>query len=186
MSKFEDFLTRLVKSYKGNKIAIAAAGGGASLARIALVPGSSGILEEVNILYSEDATHTYIERAGYRVNDKKVVSLGIGGLLHLATAQRLQDSCHIIAMTSALTTSRPRKGDNQAYIYVDGEPWHIELDKLPESVYSDSVIPWRDQQIAYKRQSEDELISEVALKLVTGFERDTLEGMISNGVLRSL
>lgn len=183
-SNLDQYLTRLVSGYKGKQLAIVAAGGGVSVSRIALVPGSSRVLYDVSILYSEDATIAYIEREGLLFTAEKMVSTQVANDLYHATTDRLQDSCAIVAMTSSLTTNRHRKGENQAFIRVGEETWRLRLDKLPESVYSDTVAPWRDQQIAVKRQKEDELVAEVALKLATGFEAETLEGMKINGVLR--
>lgn len=186
MNEFDKYLTRLVSSYNGKQLAIVAAGGGVNVSRLALVPGSSKILYDISILYSESSTIEYIERYEHCPEFEKMVSKKVTDFLRLASVNRLQDSVDIICMTSSLTTNRYRRGENQAFINANGDTWHLQLDKLPESVYSDSVIPWREQQIALKRQKEDELVAEVAIKLATGFEVETLEGMKANGILRCL
>lgn len=187
MNAFDQYLTRLVSSYQGKQLAIVAAGGGVSISRLALVPGSSRILYDMKILYSEDSTVRYIESGLMDVETpEKMVSAKVAENLYYATTAHLEDSCNIIAMTSSLTTNRYRRGENQAFVEVVSGRWHLRLDKLPESVYSDPIVPWREQQIALKRQKEDELVAEVALKLATGFEVETLEGMKANGILRCL
>lgn len=190
MSEFDKYLQRLVAGYQqSRKIAIVVAGGGASMSHLALVPGSSKVLDAMHVLYSEPSTVAFIRSAGYSIaapDEYKMVSPYIANALFLAGAHHYRNS-GIISVTSALTTNRYRRGDNHAIIRTSNSVCHeLKFDKLPESVYTDPVIPWRDQQIALKRQKEDELISEVALKLGTGFEAGSLERLYSNGTLRRL
>lgn len=186
--EFMAFLKRFVDGWEGKKIGLVMAGGGASAASLALIPGSSRVLYDMTILYAEDATkeflHTYHDcLSKSAVIPEKFVSKEMVLALQRAAVEKTGPACYPVIATSALTSGRPRKGDNVAYICGRGDVWKLILDKLPEEVYSDSVTPWREQRIAIKRQSEDELVAEVAIKLVTGFEVDSLEGRISNGTL---
>jgi hypothetical protein len=186
MTDYEKFLTRLVAAYKGKKIIGVVAGGGVSLARIAMVPGSSKILGAMWMPYGEDETITWMEAR--EVNpvafSEHAVCGAAAGELFSALAHVYGDNNAIVAVTGSLTTNRYRKGDNQAFIAVTTEDiYRLTFDKLPEEVYSDPVKPWADQKIFYKRQEEDEQIAEVALKLLTGFEEDTLKGLYDNGNL---
>lgn len=190
MSKFDEYLTRLVREYDfDRKIQFVIAGGGVSISRLALVPGSSRVIEEIRVLYSESCSSKYLENGGILIPEDAIVSLVSKWMAEnlYQVASNLNGRDRIIAITAALTTSRNRRGLNRAFIRTSRSVCHeLLLDKLSDAVYKDTVIPWRDQQIANKREAEDELIAEVALKLGTGFEAESLEGVLSNGTLRSV
>jgi hypothetical protein len=186
MSNFDEFLSRFVRNYTGKKLCFVLAGGGVSAAKLALVPGSSKVLYDLSLLYDEDATVEYLERYDHFTKIEQMVSEDVATRLYAKSTRRLQDTYKIVAATSALTTNRARRGENQAFIVTSNQNAHLRLDKLPESVYSDPIIPWREQQIAVKRQKEDELVARVAIQLATDFEPETLEGMFANGTLRRL
>jgi len=183
---FQDFLTRFVNSYEGKKLSFLMAGGGGSAALLSVVPGSSKVLHDVRILYSEESTLEYYNPTKWSKTMPKFVSETMVEGLYITHRNLEQGKSISIVTTSALTTSRHRKGDNLAYICVFGSCWELQFDKLPESVYEDTCIPWRDQKIANKRQAEDELLVTVAIKLATGFEHDTLEDLKRSKTLRKL
>jgi len=189
MTEYEKFLVRFVNAYSDSrKLLAVVCGGGISLSRIAMVPGSSKVLDAIWMPYSEEEAVSWLEQ---RTTVEYFSNQAVCGW----AAKELWDALahmHVnpnkIAITSALTTNRARRGENQAYIAVENEYGHCEiyrlkLDKLPESVYSDPIRPWADQKIFHKRQEEDELVATVAIKLATGFEKDTLKTDIENGNL---
>lgn len=186
---FQSFLTRFVDAYGGNKLFFVMAGGGGSAALLSVIPGSSKVLHEVRVLYSEESSLEYYKESndswGSTENPKFVSEQMMDGLYQTA-ANVYENKYVVVAATSALTSSRYRRGDNKAYIRVFGSGWELKFDKLPEHVYEDTCTPWRDQKIANKRQAEDELLVSVAIKLATNFERDTLDELVSNGSLKRL
>jgi hypothetical protein len=189
MTDYEKFLTRLVAAYQGKKIIGVIAGGGVSLARIAMVPGSSKILGAMWMPYDEDETVTWMEarEVDPKAFSNQAVCGKAAGELFMALAHVYADNAALVAVTGALTTNRYRRGENAAYISIDPETaYKLTFDKLAEDVYSDPIKPWVEQKIFYKRQEEDEQIAEVALKLLTGFEADTLKALYDNGNLTKI
>lgn len=193
MTEYEKFLTRFVSAYADSRKLLAViCGGGISLSRIAMVPGSSKVLDAIWMPYSEEETVSWLEQRS--VTSEYFSNHAVSGW----AAKELWDalaymhaSPNKVAITSALTTNRVRRGENQACIAVENEfgsceVFHLKLDKLPEEVYSDPIRPWADQKIFHKRQEEDELVATVAIKLATGFEKETLEGEFENGNLRKV
>lgn len=187
MTEFEKYLARLVASHEGKKIMAVIAGGGVSVSRLAMIPGSSKILGATWMPYDQDETVTWMEArdvSGKAFQEKAVCVLAAKEL-HNAMVHVYGDSNLLLSITASLTTNRHRKGENQAFILTsaDDNVYHLKLDKLDESVYNDPIKPWVEQKIFYKRQEEDEKIATVALKLLTGFEKDTLESDFANGNL---
>lgn len=189
MTEYEKFLTRFVNAYSHDKKLLAViCGGGISLSRVAMIPGSSKVLDAIWMPYSEDETATWLEQrtiapAGF---NNKAVSGWAAKELWDALAY-MHPGPKKVAITAALTTNRHRMGENHAYIAVDsGEVFHLTLTKLPESVFTDPIRPWADEKIFHKRQEEDEQVATVALKLATGFEVETLESDFENGNLKKV
>lgn len=182
-SDFEKFLSRFVEKYSGIKqIYACVAGGGISISQIGLVPGSSKILYGTNVLYSETATQSYLKRFHQDWELSKMVSYECAERLIAAMSNEIgfvspslgHPEVALVAITSAVTTSRYRRGLNEAWICTSRGDAHVSLDKLPESLHSDPVIPWREQKIEVSRRTQDEFIAEVAIKLATGFECESL------------
>lgn len=190
MTDFEKFLTRLVAAHTGKKIMAVIAGGGVSVARLAMIPGSSKALGATWMPYDQDETVTWMESRDVsgKAFQEKAVCAAAAKELHSAMTHVYGDSGQLLSITASITTNRYRKGDNQAFIAVnwDDPIYHLKLDKLDESVYNDPIKPWVEQKIFYKRQEEDEQIATVALKLLTGFEKETLDEDFANGRLTRL
>lgn len=190
MNDYEKYLVRLVAKYDHpKKIVGIVCGGGVSFSRVAMVPGSSKMLDAIWMPYSEDETITWLERRD--IEPKNFISKAVSGWaakeLYDALVHINKDNSLKVAITAALTTNRHRKGDNQAFIAIDdGSIYHLKFDKLEESVYNDSIKPWVEQKIFHKRQAEDEEVAAVAFKLLTGIEQETLTEMFQNGRLKKV
>jgi len=189
LTDFEKFLVRFVASYKKpKKIISVIAGGGVSMARLGVIPGSSKALGALWMPYDEDETHVWMEQREVEPQAfaKKTVCQGAAIELYSALTNVYADNNELVAITSALTTNRHRKGDVHAYIAVNHCVYHLKFDKLPEQVYDDPIKPWVDQTIFLKRQAEDEKVAEVALKLLTGFEEESLTNLYADGSLKKV
>lgn len=188
MTDYEKFLIRFVAAYTGKKIISVVAGGGVSMARLAQVPGSSKVLGAMWMPYDEDETHVWMEQREVdpKAFSEHAVCEGAAKELYRALTNVYGDNNQLVAITSALTTNRYRKGEVQAFICVRDDVYRLTFDKLDEGVYNDPIKPWADQTIFYKRQAEDEKIAEVALKLLTGFEEDTLTDLYGHGTLQKV
>jgi nicotinamide mononucleotide (NMN) deamidase PncC len=194
MTEYEKFLARFVQQYENQKKIVAViCGGGVSFSRIAMTPGSSKILDAIWMPYSEEETISWLENRN--MESTAFQNAAVGGW----AAKELWDALDYIhkekslklSITAALTTNRPRKGDNRAYIGVErefntGAIYKLSFDKLPEEIYTDSIVPWAEQKIFNKRKQEDEMVAMVAVKLLTGFEKETLQELYDNGQLEKV
>jgi len=185
-SDFDLFLERFVGNYTGPRIAAVISGGGVSLSGLALIPGASGVLYEVSCPYDTLATERtiYLGNSMTRYFHKKAVSGDAAWEMARAFENLHPYNTKVIAITSALTTTRFRRGENQAFICIgDGNinsVYNLKLTKLPEEIYTDPIASWKTH-IIRKRKEEDRLVAEVALKLATGFEaKETLPVMFEN------
>lgn len=182
---YKDFLKRFIDSRNEDEDRIYACicGGGISIAELGILPGSSKVLYGANVLYHEDATRSYLKRFHQEYNHEHMVSPELSKSLYEAMTNEIgfvspsmgHPRVNLIAITSAVTTNRYRRGANKAYITFKFGTFELNLDKLPESVHTDSVIPWRDQKLENHRASLDEQIAMVAIRLVTGFEENKLD-----------
>ena len=171
---FDEYLTRVVNEYSGPKLAIIVAGGGSGIARLCVIPGVSKVLYSMVCPYDTAATIKLIEQNGgvCRYFKHKAVSPEASWELARCWEVRGGKEVVVIGITGAITTSRYRRGNNEAFISIGrGEinaQYHIKLGKLPESIYEDHIIPWREGVIFRTREKEDELIAMTALNLATG------------------
>jgi nicotinamide mononucleotide (NMN) deamidase PncC len=172
--EYDKFLMDLVGTYQDQrKISVVSCGGGsASLARLSLIPGASKLLHSIDCPYDQTATINILRGAGIYLTEtdsmvSRKVALGLG---FAAMNRSIRDIG--IGVTGAITTNRYRRGNNAAYIsicmnWLEKRIVVVNFDKLPESVYSDPIVPWREQTIFATRQKEDETIAMVALCLAT-------------------
>ncbi len=94
-----------------------------------------------------------------------------------------------IALTASLTTSRYRKGKNEAFISIllpkDEEfikTWHLSFPKLSEEAHGRLTVA----EVCAIRAREEEVIALVALVLALNLEGIDLENEIGNAKLERL
>lgn len=171
-------IEKKIAAYEGPKVAIVVTGGGQGIAQLSTIVGVSKLLHAILIPYSYDESvkligealgpavgEEYRERA---VCEKSARLLCLGGMKRWA-------GCRVIACTAATTTSRWRRGENQAYIAVGefrpGEDpamvmteHHLKLSKLTEKEYHAAGADY----IAWKRRQEDREVTNFILDLIFG------------------
>lgn len=187
---FEEYLLEFVQNYKGPKLAIVATGGGIQLGNIAMVPGGSNVLHSFYCPYETQESVNFINRNLPEMGAlslPKAVSPGVAGFLCKALqAQNKQfPEVRNLAVTAACTTTRYRRGDNQAFLAFQNtttqqmEVWHLKLPKLSEEEHKNSS----PEELYALRLREDETIASVALWLACGLEPQVLEVMREDGFL---
>lgn len=172
-------LEKKVAAYTGPKVAFVLTGGGAGVAQLATVVGASKLLHAILIPYSHDESVKLISDAlGALVGEEyreKAVSEKSARLLCLGGLKRWP-GCRVIACTAATTTSRWRRGENQAFVAVGEFPmgteggmvikeYHLKLSKFSEEVYN-TISDTSDEIVAWKRRTEDSEITAFIFKLV--------------------
>jgi len=198
---FEEYLLEFVQNYKGPKLAIVATGGGIQLGNIAMVPGGSNVLHSFYCPYETQESVNFIERnlpGRGQLFLQKAVSADSAGLLYKGlcvqnagfyNGQGVQNAGfpHVrnLAVTASCTTTRYRRGDNQAFIAFQNaetqqiEVWHLKLPKRSEEEHKNSS----PEELYTLRLREDETIAGVALWLACGLEPQVLEVMREDGFL---
>lgn len=167
-------LEKKVAEYKGPKIGFVLTGGGTGVAQLATIIGVSKLLHAIHIPYSYDESVQLISAAlGAQVGEEyreKAVSEKSARLLCLGGLKRWP-GCRVIACTAATTTSRWRRGENQAFIAVgkfkpilEVKEHHLKLSKLGEEDYNSAG----EGYISWKRRAEDREITEFIFGLVFG------------------
>lgn len=178
---FEDF----VKNYKGPKLAFVVTGGGIGIHNLAQMLGASKILHAIYVPYSYEESERFIASAidsrdgikngamfGKQYVEEGAVSKHGATLLQLA-GRIVWPDCRVIACTAATTTSRYRRGENQAYIAMtdpgqvlasDIKHFHLKLSKISESDYQMMGLGYA----AWKRCTEDAEITRFLLRVANG------------------
>jgi hypothetical protein len=101
---------------------------------------------------------------------------------------------HNIAITASLTTTRYRRGDNQAYIAffnqdtAESEIWHVKLPKLSEEEHAEMLNagkggPFEGHKLFEQRAMEDGIVTAAVLRLACGFQPKLLEQDKFDGTL---
>lgn len=178
LEAFDKYLLKVVNEYQGPKLAFMVAGAGASLARLATIPGASRILHEVACPYDVEATKRYIKDSlGHvRYFSSKAVSADSAWEISRALVQRVPEGVIAVGVTGAATSTRYRRGNNEAFISVGQGPvnhnFHVKLVKPDESLYTSSTFTEEKRQelICRIRFEEDETIAAATLQVVTGFQ----------------
>lgn len=173
---FEDFL----KTYEGPKLAFVVTGGGIGIHNLAETLGASRVLHAIYVPYSYEESERFISNAmgpihgpilGKQYTDGAVSQHG-AALLCMA-AQRNWPGCRVVVCTAATTTSRYRRGDNQAYIAMidpgkafteSVKHFHLKLSKISEPDYQ----MMGQGYAAWKRRSEDLEITRFLLNVANG------------------
>lgn len=183
-------ITNFVEHYQGPKLAILATGGGMGLAQIASVPGASRVFHSFYCPYETKESVRFLranlvskpEPDGFLAS---AVSQLAAEEFYEAMESKYRD-CNVLVVTAACTSLNFRRGLNRAYIAcLDKNTnkmvvWHL---KLPKPITSEAEHRIHTlESLCASRQTEDQLITDVALRLVVGASI-TMEEMIANGTL---
>ena len=176
-------LHSFVSEYQGPKLRMLFTGVGSYATGLLGVPGASKVLDSIQVPYSHEACSLLFKRhypQGLEVSETHgSVSKEMAVALHACNSADLGDLIPI-TVTAAITTSRYRRGDNQAFIAV-GKPdnlevWHLRLDKLTEEEH-------QPEAVLTKRYFQDRLVSEVAICLATSLTTPILTDLLEGGHL---
>lgn len=149
---------QFIDEYTGPRLAIRVAGGPVSLNRLGTIPGSSRILEEIQVLYSKASVCNYLifkpEQLVCREVAEDLADPDSWYPMELDTAL----TC--IGATSAFTTNRFRQGENRSFVCINETTWQINLPKFSEDEYRTKG----PMSIAAVREWEDMLVTMFILK----------------------
>jgi hypothetical protein len=190
-------ILNLLPTYSGHKLSMLVTGGGFGLAEIGMLPGVSALLSSLYSPYSVEESTMFVERhSGWPTAGRfkaKMVSKDASVILCEALAWKnltlKVPSTINIALTASLTTSRYRKGKNEAFISIllpkDEEfikTWHLSFPKLSEEAHGRLTVA----EVCAIRAREEEVIALVALVLALNLEGIDLENEIGNAKLERL
>lgn len=150
-----------VDNYVGPPLVIVALGGGASLCKLATVPGASRILDRVGLSWSKESSLELLWNISTESETFKFVSPEVVKCIKSEILDGLNPlDCQPVAITAALTTNRYRKGDNHAYIAFSSSVWHLHLPKFDEVQYKEKG----PMSLVAVREWEDMIITMFVLK----------------------
>lgn len=180
--------SRVVANYKGRKISAVVTGCGAWFTEIISAPGASRVVDEIQVLYSDQAMFRFLREnlshdAYVEASTAASVSQTRARLMLRALEKATQGRfTNLVAVTGAITSARFRKGSNRAWIALSTDisksTWCLELDKLAENEHT-------PPNVFRSRLAQDRMISEVALSLVTGLPSKLCFELIDGGYLVS-
>lgn len=154
---FMDF----VDNYVGPPLAIIVLGGGASLSRLATVPGSSRVLDGLALSWSKESSLELLWNIPTSGENFKFVSKEVVQCLKTEITDGISPlDCQPVAISAALTTNRYRKGDNHAYVAFSDSVWHLHLPKFDENQYKEKG----SMSLVAVREWEDMIITMFVLK----------------------
>lgn len=127
------------------------AGGGMSVADILKVPGGSRFIHHISIA----------QRFAFSDGVTAVSENGVAEMIDAAAwlSEPVSDARNLVAVSAALTTDRYRKGENHAYIRINGQFCHLTLPKLREDEY----VEMTPDLIRRLRMAEDIIVSNVVI-----------------------
>lgn len=188
---FFEYLTNFVKTEHpySPRLSAYCIGGGASLAHLMCVPGSSKLVSGIYLPYDNNVVATELDEtigseASIRYMEKAVQAKVA---LDLAEMARRKNPDGVgIGVTAALTTNRYRKGDTHAFIAFTESDWkiatvhHVSFKKMEENYHSNENV------VARQRLWEDEILSRLVISIVYGFENDLFNDLCESGVVKEV
>lgn len=173
------------------KISAICVGGGASLALLQTIPGSSKFVSGIYLPYDTATVASEMESelgtdASVRYMEKAVqhrVALDLAEM-----ARRRSPDGVGVGVTAALQTNRYRRGDNQAYIaftesdYKMASVYHLMFPRLDEKAFEFAMAAG----LAALRRNQDEVISQLILSIVYGFGNDLFEKLEASKMLTEI
>lgn len=168
----EQVVSTFRSSYSGPQIAFFIAGGGFSALDFRRFPGGSRLYHTAIEPYSKDTANFLTKFSGAQIDDPEnfpfVNPEGTYKALQ-GLANYCDDSSLLyVAINSACTTDRYRRGENRAYIATSrGDMYVFEMNKLSQEEYQ--VLSAKGQKyIDEIRYQEDRRIGQIALALIMG------------------
>jgi hypothetical protein len=179
-----------IASYRGPKLSVVATGGGFGLGSLGMIPGASALLQSFYYPYAIEESTSFVERYGDQkcVNDFKSKAVSKEAAEALFRSLVWKDVIFAkggvlihLALTASLTTSRYRKGNNEAFFCFQKpdecpHTWRLGLSKFPQFQHDRFTAA----QISDKRKEEEELITFAVLAKVFNFEEEALETQLRN------
>lgn len=175
MDQRKDFIS----NYNGQPLVIVATGAGSHLFGLTQFPGASKVIYATECPYSEEAVARLITSQGMEPPIASSVSLKMLEYLDKAVLKKYgSDLCRVV-VTGALITNRYRRGNDHAYISIDGEFYYIKLPKLTEMAHAlaleSSVKQLMTNNISDYRLIDDENISNWILKTLLNENTEIFE-----------
>lgn len=146
--KIEKFVT----TYTGRKLAFLITGGGIGLTDILKFPGSSKIVENIHIPYG---INTLTKLFGSAECNLEAALKQYKGFTEIYNVKEY----YPIVINAAISTDRPRKGKNRAYIITPSSSIELELDSLNET-------EWTFEKAYQLRLNQDAQIVNKVLELL--------------------
>jgi hypothetical protein len=167
------------RSYKGPKIAAVVLGGGYSFLKIRSLPGASEYFSHSLDLYDKNIITNFLNEFGkFGITEKTDYKF----CSHQATfdaltsLRRFGETLYInnfqyVAVNSALTTNRYRKGNNVSYIVLldsdNKRTYDLELPKIQQKIHEELLVAHPGSVDRY-RYAEDMLIGVAVLRMILG------------------
>lgn len=163
-----NLILKFLEEYRGRKLSIAISGGGYSLLRIMEYPGISDFIDGIISPYSDEYMKTSITLINNIFTNQKATSLErLSQMIQMARSLSISsDNIKPIAVTASLITTREQRGENRAYIYVDGNYYLISFSK-----YSD-YDHLSKSEIIQRRKFQDEVIACFILHKLIGIKEE--------------
>lgn len=146
--KIEKFVT----TYTGKKLAFLITGGGIGLTDLLKFPGSSKIVENIHIPYG---VSTLTKLFGTAECNLEAALNQYKGFTEIYSVKEY----YPVVINAAISTDRPRKGKNRAYIITPSTSIEIELTSLDEA-------EWTFEKAYKLRLEQDRQIMERVLELL--------------------
>ena len=166
-AEFTDLIKRFVREYKGPKLAITSAGGGASFADLLKVPGSARVVSSIRFPYERYAVKRCLSYMGKVSYEEKAVSSDVSIDLAYESFDFLDDVIAIGA-TSSLSSNRHRKGQNESWVTILWPQGGKQIDKfnLVYSKFDESHLVSLEQFEELRIKQDRELVSVCLVKLL--------------------
>lgn len=159
------------------KLHVTLAGAGGSLGMLLAVPGISRVLARVNMLYDNSEVLRAVGMSGENV---KLVSRDIAIGLACGAIEEADHTRNIISVgaTSAITSNRYRRGDNQIWVHIKNSGNNCERPAITENCQfpkmpQDEHERASDEHVRFYRETQDMEVSAFILdKLIEFIEKN--------------
>lgn len=197
MTSYADYLENLLSAHTDTRPRLSAVitGGGVSVSHLLQVPGASKMVSGIYLPYAADETSFFISHfsglGAASIFSRKTVSAEAADVLVDALRRRdgnkNAETRNVVslAITASITTSRYRRGNNEAFFAIEpaGLRAHLVLPKLAEERFLDKVEGYVKWLVRTTREQEDQKIARVGLMLTYDPTNSWITDLVKNGDL---